>query len=79
MGLKRTTVMVDEDDLNKIKAAARREGRAEAEYIRQAIHIAALNAQQWTEDDWEIPSFDFEREVTEEEIRRTLHESITKQ
>lgn len=77
MGLKRTTVMVDEDDLNTIKAAARREKRAEAEYIREAIHIAALNAQQWTEEDWEIPTFDFGREVSEEEIRTTVRDSMT--
>ncbi|NLS10493.1 CopG family transcriptional regulator [Nesterenkonia sp. MY13] len=77
MGLKRTTVMVEESDLETIKAAAKREGRAEAEYIREAIHLAALNAQSWTEQEWDIPVFDFGREVTQAEIDTSIRESIS--
>ncbi|MDT3398879.1 CopG family transcriptional regulator [Streptomyces sp. B1866] len=47
MGLKRTTVYADAEDLAVIKAAAAREGVAEAEIIREAIHLAALSKRTW--------------------------------
>jgi len=40
MALRKTTVMVDADDLELIKQAAAREGRPESEYFREAFHIA---------------------------------------
>jgi hypothetical protein len=49
MGLRRTTVFADEDDLAVIKAAAARRGVAEAELIRDAIHLAALANREWAE------------------------------
>jgi hypothetical protein len=49
MGLRRTTVFADEDDLAVIKAAATRRGVAEAELIRDAIHLAALANRVWAE------------------------------
>ena len=49
MALRRTTVFADEDDLAVIKAAAARRGVAEAELIREAIHLAALANRQWPE------------------------------
>jgi hypothetical protein len=49
MALRRTTVFADEDDLAVIKAAAARRGVAEAELIRQAIHLAALSNRVWSE------------------------------
>ncbi|THA26245.1 ribbon-helix-helix protein, CopG family [Streptomyces sp. RKND-216] len=42
MTLKRTMVYAEADDLAAIKAAAAREGRSEAEIIREALHLAAL-------------------------------------
>jgi len=50
MGLKRTNVYADEDDLALIKAAAERTGRSESEIIREAIHRAA-----WSERVWDEP------------------------
>lgn len=47
--MRRTTVFADEDDLAVIKAAAARRGVAEAELIRDAIHLAALANREWTE------------------------------
>jgi hypothetical protein len=49
MGLRRTTVFADEDDLAVIKAAATRRGVPEAELIRDAIHLAALANRVWAE------------------------------
>lgn len=49
MAMRRTTVFADEDDLAVIKAAAARRGVAEAELIREAIHLAALANRVWTE------------------------------
>jgi hypothetical protein len=49
MALRRTTVFADEDDLAVIKAAATRRGVAEAELIRDAIHLAALANRVWAE------------------------------
>ncbi|MBP0448127.1 ribbon-helix-helix protein, CopG family [Kitasatospora sp. RG8] len=49
MALKRTTVYVEAEDLAVIKEAAAREGIAEAEIIREAIHLAALSRRTWTE------------------------------
>lgn len=49
MALRRTTVFADEDDLAVIKAAAARRGVAEAELIRDAIHLAALANRVWAE------------------------------
>ena len=47
--MKRTTVFADEDDLAIIKAAAARRGVAEAELLRDAIHLAAMANRTWTE------------------------------
>ncbi|MGI8537378.1 MAG: CopG family transcriptional regulator [Mycobacteriales bacterium] len=47
--MKRTTVFADEADLAIIKAAAVRRGVAEAELIRDAIHLAAMAHRTWDE------------------------------
>lgn len=47
MVLRRTTVFAEEDDLAVLKAAAERRGVAEAEIIRDAIHLAALANRVW--------------------------------
>jgi hypothetical protein len=47
--MKRTTVFADEDDLAVIKAAAASRGIAEAEIIREAIHLAAMANRTWAE------------------------------
>lgn len=47
--MKRTTVFADEHDLAVLKAAAARRGIAEAELIREAIHLAAMASRTWTE------------------------------
>lgn len=49
MALKRTTVFADEDDLAIIKAAAQRRNIAEAELIREAIHVEAMANRTWSE------------------------------
>ena len=67
MPLKKTTVMVDEDDLKAVKEAAAREGRPESEYIREAFHIVALRARRWS-DDWNIPEFRFGGPVSDKDI-----------
>jgi predicted DNA binding CopG/RHH family protein len=41
VGLKKTTVMVDEEDLRAVKEAAKAEGRRESEYFREAFHLVA--------------------------------------
>jgi hypothetical protein len=76
MALKKTTVMVDEQDLALIKAAAEREGRPESEYFREAFHLAALRTQRWDED-WDIPRLDFGRPVSAEEIHETVSDAMS--
>lgn len=49
MGMKRTTVFADEDDLAVIKAAAERHGIAEAELLREAVHLVAMANRTWDE------------------------------
>lgn len=49
MGRKRTTVFADEEDLAILKAAAERRGVAEAELLRDAIHLAAMANRVWDE------------------------------
>ncbi|MEV1006459.1 ribbon-helix-helix protein, CopG family [Streptomyces sp. NPDC049881] len=71
MALKKTTVMVDEEDLALIKAAAAREGRPESEYFRAAFHLAALRTRRWNTE-WDIPLLDFGGPVTAEEIDRAV-------
>lgn len=76
MALKKTTVMVDEKDLETIKETAARQGRPEAEYFREAFHIAALRARRW-EDEWDIPVFDVGHPVTAVDVDRAVHEAVT--
>lgn len=71
MALKKTTVMVDEEDLALVKEAAAREGRPESEYFREAFHIAALRTRRW-QADWDIPTLDFGGPVTADDIHRTV-------
>jgi hypothetical protein len=73
MALKKTTVMVDENDLAVIKAAAAHEGRPESEYFREAFHLAALRARRWPAE-WDIPTLDFGHPVTADEIHRVVTE-----
>ncbi len=47
--MKRTTVFADENDLAILKAVAARRGMAEAELLRDAIHLVAMANQTWTE------------------------------
>ncbi|WP_107658379.1 ribbon-helix-helix protein, CopG family [Nocardia suismassiliense] len=75
--LKKTTVMVEEEDLALIKEAAVREGRPESEIFREAFHIAALRTKRWTED-WDIPTLDFGRSVTHEDIKQAVGDAIVR-
>ncbi|KRV49192.1 CopG family transcriptional regulator [Wenjunlia vitaminophila] len=75
MALKKTTVLVDEEDLALIKEAAAREGRPEAEYFREAFHLAALRTRRWHEE-WDIPRLDFGGPVTPEEIDRAVSDGV---
>ncbi len=76
MGLKKTTVMVDEADLELVKMAAAREGRPESEYFREAFHLAAIRTRRWDEA-WDIPVLDYGHAVTADEIDSTVREAIT--
>ncbi|WP_431949614.1 ribbon-helix-helix protein, CopG family [Nocardia lijiangensis] len=76
MGLKKTTVMVDERDLELIKQAAAREGRPESEFFREAFHLAAIRSRRWR-NDWDIPVVDLGRSLTAEEIDRDVQDAIT--
>ncbi|MCT2593641.1 CopG family transcriptional regulator [Streptomyces sp. N2-109] len=67
--------MVDESGLALIKEAARREGRPESEYFREAFHLAALRTQRWDED-WDIPRLDFGHPVTPEEVHQAASEAM---
>ena len=75
MTLKKTTVMVDGEDLALIKAAAAREGRPESEYFREAFHIAALRTRRWDED-WDIPLLDFGHPISAEEIHQAVIDAV---
>ncbi|MGW4243141.1 ribbon-helix-helix protein, CopG family [Nocardia sp. NPDC004722] len=76
MGLKKTTVMVDENDLELIKQAAAREGRPESEIFREAFHLVAIRSRRWQED-WDIPVVDFGRPISDDEVHRTVRDAIT--
>lgn len=75
MALKKTTVMVDENDLELIKQAAAREGRPESEFFREAFHLAAIRSRRW-EDEWDIPIVDFDGPIDAEEIHRTVRGAV---
>ncbi|OEV12213.1 hypothetical protein K378_01282 [Streptomyces sp. Amel2xB2] len=75
MSLKKTTVMVDEEDLRIIKEAAVREGRSESEYFREGFRIAALRARRWS-GDWDIPELDFGGPVTDDDVRQAVREGV---
>ncbi len=77
MPLKKTTVMVDEDDLKAVKEAAAREGRPESEYFREAFHIVALRARRWS-DDWNIPEFRFGGPVSDDDVRNATEEAVSR-
>lgn len=77
MPLKKTTVLVEEEYLRIIKDAAAREHRPEADYFRDAFHIAALRAQRWS-GDWDIPELDFGGPVTEDDVRTTVDEAANR-
>jgi hypothetical protein len=74
MPLKKTTVMVDEEDLRAIKEVAAREGRPESEYFREAFHIVALRARRWSED-WDIPEFRFGGPVSDDDVTDATKEA----
>lgn len=76
MGLKKTTVMVDEEDLRLVKQAAARDGRPESEYFREAFHLVAMRNRRWDEE-WDIPVLDFGHAVTADEIDDAVREAIT--
>jgi Ribbon-helix-helix protein, copG family len=77
MVLKKTTVMVEEDDLKAVKEAAAREGRPESEYFREAFHIVALRSRRWS-DDWEIPEFHFGGPASDEDITEATEEAANR-
>jgi hypothetical protein len=77
MALKKTTVMVDEEDLKAVKEAAAREGRPESEYFREAFHIVALRSRRWSED-WDIPEFRFGGPVSDEDIVEATAEAVNR-
>jgi hypothetical protein len=77
MALKKTTVMVDEDDLRAVKEVAAREGRPESEYFREAFHIVALRARRWS-GDWDIPEFHFGGPVSDDDVRDASEEAVNR-
>jgi hypothetical protein len=78
MGWRKTTVMVDEDDLQLIKEAAAREGRPESEYFREAFHIAAMRTRRWG-DQWDIPTFDLGGPIREDDIRQAAADAAAQE
>ncbi|WP_455357529.1 ribbon-helix-helix protein, CopG family [Streptomyces sp. SYSU K217416] len=77
MTLKRTTVMVDEEDLRLVKLAAEREGKPEAELIRRAFHLVAMSSRTWDEPFFE-QTLDFGGPVSKEDIRQVVAETVTR-
>jgi ribbon-helix-helix CopG family protein len=75
MGLKKTTVMVDEEYLQIIKEAAAREGRPESEYFREAFRLAALRARRWS-GDWDIPEIALGGPVTDDDVRTATEDAV---
>lgn len=75
MALKKTTVMVDEDDLRTIKEAAASEGRPESELFREAFHLVALRSRRW-HDGWEILTIDLGGPVTDDDVKRAVGEGV---
>lgn len=68
--------MVDEADLELVKMAAAREGRPEAEYFREAFHLAAIRTRRWDEE-WDIPVLDYGHAVSADEIDSAVREAVT--
>jgi hypothetical protein len=72
MSLKRTNVYADPEDLALIKQTAARRGVAEAEIIREGIHLAAMSTRVWDEP-LEWPTFEGSGQpVTNEEISQAV-------
>ena len=72
MSLKRTNVYGDPEDLALIKQTAARRGIAEAEIIREGIHLAAISTRVWDEP-LEWPTFEGSGQpVTNEEISQAV-------
>lgn len=78
MGLRKTTVMVDEDDLALIKEAAARDGRPESEYFREAFHLAAMRTRRWR-DRWDIPTFDLGRPIRADDIEQAVADGVARE
>jgi ribbon-helix-helix CopG family protein len=78
MTLRKTTVMVDADDLELIKEAAAREGRPESEYFREAFHIAAMRTRRWG-DEWDIPTFDLGGPIREDDIKQAVADAVAQE
>ncbi|WP_225844742.1 ribbon-helix-helix protein, CopG family [Streptomyces sp. HPF1205] len=76
MALKKTTVMVDEEDLRAVKEAAEREGRPESEFFREAFHIVALRNRRWDQE-WDIPELDFGGPLSAEDVKAGVDRAIT--
>lgn len=76
--MKKTTVMVDEDDIELIKEAAAREGRPESEYFREAFHIAAMRTRRWG-GQWNIPTFDLGGPVREDDIKQAVADGVARE
>ncbi|ETK33650.1 CopG family transcriptional regulator [Microbispora sp. ATCC PTA-5024] len=74
MSMKRTNVYADPEDLALIKEAAKRRGIAEAEIIREGIHLAAMANRVWDEPlDW--PTFEGSgKPVTGDEVTSVMAE-----
>ncbi|GAB3465611.1 hypothetical protein GCM10027570_54120 [Streptomonospora sediminis] len=72
MSMQRTNVYADPEDLAIIKEAARLRGVAEAEIIREGLHLAAMSNRVWEAPlDW--PTFEGSGEpVTRDEITGTI-------
>lgn len=78
MALKKTTVMVDENDLELIKEAAAREGRPESEYFREAFHLAAMRTRRWG-DRWDIPTFDLGGPLRDDDIKQAAADAVARE
>ncbi|MBK3570502.1 MULTISPECIES: CopG family transcriptional regulator [unclassified Streptomyces] len=73
MGLKRTNVYADEQDLALIKETAARRGISEAEIIREGIHRIALSTRVWDEPFvTDEETFDLGGLITRDDVRAAV-------
>lgn len=76
MGMTRTNVYAESDDLALIKQVAERRGVSEAAILREGIHLAAMGARLWDEPFVsETDTVDLGGPVTKSDIRQATQQA----